>query len=239
MNDEDIREIVKLYLADIGIEMNDNHYNIAKAYYNETNIIPTPDFIICKMMLDSQDNNYEPYIHPINRSDIENYIENPEDFVESDSNGENYSSVSNDESNEVSDDESDETDETDESMYEHVPALEYQLHDLQYGHVNHISQLDENSQIQFIAENTLSLDVKKVLKNIDDIQLAMFKNIENVNSNNECLICYDLFVPTDIIRILPCSHIFHRCCIDTQLKTQCYLCPYCKSATGEYVYHNL
>ena len=66
----------------------------------------------------------------------------------------------------------------------------------------------------------------------------MYKNID-CTENTECLICYDSFVGTDIIRVLPCSHKLHRCCIDDHLMKKSYLCPYCKHPAGDYVQYNL
>lgn len=70
------------------------------------------------------------------------------------------------------------------------------------------------------------LDVKIVAKDINEIPLSMFKNVRAINT--ECFICYDAFVDTDIVRTLPCNHIFHRRCVDNYLKNVSYLCPYCK-----------
>lgn len=101
---------------------------------------------------------------------------------------------------------------------------------------NNIGFPIENIQMQLIAENTNRLDVKKVIKNIDAIPLSMY---QNSNDTDECPLCYDKFVPTDLVRTLPCSHMFHRICIDEYLKTQSFLCPYCEAEAGEYVYYNI
>lgn len=83
------------------------------------------------------------------------------------------------------------------------------------------------------------VDVKKVIKDIESIPLAMYKNDTNPNKNTECLICYDQYVDTDLIRILQCSHSFHRMCIDDHFTNETYLCPYCKNPAGEHAYRNL
>lgn len=83
------------------------------------------------------------------------------------------------------------------------------------------------------------VDVKKVIKNIDTIPLCMYKNDTHLNGNTECLICYDAFVNTDILRVLNCTHAYHRTCLDEHFINETYLCPYCKRPAGEYVYKNL
>lgn len=82
-------------------------------------------------------------------------------------------------------------------------------------------------------------DVTKVIEDIDQIPLAMFEQITGADPDAECMICYDKFTETDIVRVLPCSHLSHRSCIDDYLKQQSHLCPYCKAPTGKYVYANM
>jgi hypothetical protein len=95
----------------------------------------------------------------------------------------------------------------------------------------------QNNLTEEIPQNMV--DVLKVINNIDDIPLEMYKNVNMPNGNSECLICYDPFVPTDIIRILPCKHILHMHCIDNYLKNKSHKCPYCKMPAGDFVYINL
>lgn len=50
--------------------------------------------------------------------------------------------------------------------------------------------------------------------------------------NRGCSICLEQFTSGDVVRTLPCLHIFHTQCIDTWLRTQA-TCPVCKfSAIG-------
>lgn len=76
------------------------------------------------------------------------------------------------------------------------------------------------------------IDVKKVINDIETVPINMFKNLSDKESK-QCLICYDTYVDTDIVRILPCSHKFHRQCIDEYLENISYLCPYCEQESGE------
>lgn len=107
--------------------------------------------------------------------------------------------------------------------------------------VDRILQLrnNRNSVPGQLFQNAQMTNVLKVIKNIDTVPIQMYKNIDASNNNSECLICYDQFVPTDIVRILPCNHILHIHCIDDHLKNISHLCPYCKSSAGEYIFKNL
>lgn len=95
------------------------------------------------------------------------------------------------------------------------------------------------NQLEQYQLEQLSSSVLCVAKNIDDIPLFMYKNYRAPNQNSECLICYDFFTETDLIRVLPCSHILHRRCIDDYLKNKSHCCPYCKNPVGEYAYSNM
>ena len=49
----------------------------------------------------------------------------------------------------------------------------------------------------------------------------------------DCSICLDVIENTDIVRILPCKHVFHRVCIrkwvDNSIDNyDCYKCPNCR-----------
>ena len=43
-----------------------------------------------------------------------------------------------------------------------------------------------------------------------------------------CAICVDDFVADEMVRVLPCNHIFHSQCIDEWLTNHSSLCPLCK-----------
>jgi len=53
---------------------------------------------------------------------------------------------------------------------------------------------------------------------------------QNGDSSNMCAICLDQYCLGDKLRELPCSHRFHRNCIDEWLLSQTALCPLCKSS---------
>lgn len=56
-----------------------------------------------------------------------------------------------------------------------------------------------------------------------------------VTSNDTCPICLDEYESTDILRILPCSHIYHPQCIDEWLLIKSASCPMCKYNVSEYI----
>ncbi|KAJ1533256.1 hypothetical protein HK096_005468, partial [Nowakowskiella sp. JEL0078] len=43
-----------------------------------------------------------------------------------------------------------------------------------------------------------------------------------------CAVCIEDFVNGDVLRVLACSHVFHRECIDNWLTTRSVLCPLCR-----------
>ena len=43
-----------------------------------------------------------------------------------------------------------------------------------------------------------------------------------------CTICLDEFSTTDEVRVLPCHHVYHRCCIDEWLSKR-QTCPLCQA----------
>ena len=169
MDNDDIKEIIKIYLSDNGIDATDEHYDFAIGFYQLNNKLPTMiDFSIHEDGL------------------LEHQMDNPEDYYKCDS----------------SDDDT-----------------------------------DNNNDSDMTNE---MLDVKKIMskENIQKIKLV-FCDKENIHKYNSCYICYDKFVETDLIRILPCTHSFHRRCIDKQLKKQSINCPLCRMEAGEGYFINI
>lgn len=46
-------------------------------------------------------------------------------------------------------------------------------------------------------------------------------------NENDCVVCFDIYKPQDVIRILACKHFFHKACIDPWLLAH-RTCPICK-----------
>ncbi|PYH47305.1 putative RING finger protein [Aspergillus saccharolyticus JOP 1030-1] len=55
-------------------------------------------------------------------------------------------------------------------------------------------------------------------------------NPDMPNATKECVICMDEFNGQDVIRPLPCDHIFHSSCLDPWLTTRHACCPLCKAS---------
>jgi hypothetical protein len=52
--------------------------------------------------------------------------------------------------------------------------------------------------------------------------------------NVSCTVCQDEFNEEDMVRILPCEHIYHPDCIDDWLTAHSYKCPCCRKPAAEY-----
>lgn len=72
-------------------------------------------------------------------------------------------------------------------------------------------------------------DVKIVCKNEDIIKLPQKKYIETDKKFNECVVCLEDFDNEDIIKELPCRHLYHVKCIDKWLSQNSNKCPVCKN----------
>ncbi|XP_057706709.1 E3 ubiquitin-protein ligase RNF130 [Corythoichthys intestinalis] len=44
---------------------------------------------------------------------------------------------------------------------------------------------------------------------------------------NHCAVCIEAYQLNDVVRVLPCKHVFHRACVDPWLNEHC-TCPMCK-----------
>ncbi|KAM9169815.1 RING finger protein 148 [Pangshura tecta] len=69
-------------------------------------------------------------------------------------------------------------------------------------------------------------DVKKA---IGQLELRILKegDKEADTDGENCVVCLEVYTPKDVVRILRCSHIFHRKCIDPWLLKH-RTCPVCK-----------
>jgi hypothetical protein len=85
------------------------------------------------------------------------------------------------------------------------------------------------------------IDVKSVLskEEMNNLPLIYIDETNNKFDQQECINCYDPFVKSDLVRILPCGHKFHHVCIDNQLTKESHLCPLCKNPAGNYTHINM
>lgn len=263
MTDDDLRQIIGLQLMDVEIIPEPIHYNLALQYYRHYGSLPDINYlinvslggiapIIPNLIIQAENNNNMP-------PHQNNYVSEEED---NDDHDHSYS----DDNSEINELEAN-PNQMPPVIQENISLDQLIGHGLinsmsnrtnlfnllmqSAGVIRIDNIMNENDLVQsrpqtpdFIIDvpnnNPANMvDVKKVIKDINTIPLIMFKNDTNPNKNTECLVCYDQFVDTDIIRIPPCTHSFHRCCIDDYFINETHLCPYCKNPAGEYVYHNL
>ena len=73
---------------------------------------------------------------------------------------------------------------------------------------------------------------------LDKLEVNLYERIKDDLNGDMCTICSDEFYDEDIVRILPCSHIYHRICIDKWLTTKSYKCPVCRKECGDKKIYN-
>ncbi|KAJ1551106.1 hypothetical protein HK096_003117 [Nowakowskiella sp. JEL0078] len=71
--------------------------------------------------------------------------------------------------------------------------------------------------------STQSMQSLVVIRNI-----GPDKDDEEKDEVPACAVCIEDFVLGNILRVLACSHVFHRECVDTWLTTRSVLCPLCR-----------
>jgi hypothetical protein len=201
-----ICEIVRIQLDDMGEECNDAHITFATNYYTEFGSIPDVNFIIDAVGQPLRANRRMRIIPPtINLAqDLEvpvllNNNNNPLDIQR--------------------------------QVQVLTQLFMHRNPESDSDSSNEENELDDN-----IANNGMNMvDVKKILPEavVETIPLIMIKDTNNLEENKECLNCYDQFVETDLVRILPCGHHYHRLCIDKQLQTESWICPMCKKPASE------
>jgi hypothetical protein len=81
-------------------------------------------------------------------------------------------------------------------------------------------------------------DVKLVVNPdvLEKIPKSKYVELEDKikSMNIACTVCQDDFNNEDIVRILPCEHIYHPDCIDDWLKGHSYKCPCCRKPAAEH-----
>uniref|UniRef100_A0A8C8SV49 Ring finger protein 148 n=1 Tax=Pelusios castaneus TaxID=367368 RepID=A0A8C8SV49_9SAUR len=69
-------------------------------------------------------------------------------------------------------------------------------------------------------------DVKKAIGQLE-LRILKESDKEVDTAGESCVVCLEVYKPKDILRILRCSHLFHRKCIDPWLLKHS-TCPVCK-----------
>ena len=98
---------------------------------------------------------------------------------------------------------------------------------------NNFESIEEN-----IIENSLMTNVPIVIKqnSLDLLEKKLYKNLDLKlkNANKKCMINLRDFNEEDMVRILPCNHIFIQDDIDYWLTNNSYKCPICRCSAGEH-----
>jgi len=72
----------------------------------------------------------------------------------------------------------------------------------------------------------------RVHANNDELRSLPTRKCTEVNDDNECIICKEVYRINDDIKILPCKHEYHTDCIDRWLLIK-KLCPMCRNPITE------
>lgn len=64
-------------------------------------------------------------------------------------------------------------------------------------------------------------------KAIGKLKTRTVKKGDKDTESNHCAVCIEVYQLNDVVRILPCKHVFHKACVDPWLKEHC-TCPMCK-----------
>ena len=109
--------------------------------------------------------------------------------------------------------------------------------------INNYQNLNMNtvplSSLFSTLNNTqINEDVPLVIKldSLESLEIKNFKDLteELKDKNKKCMIKLEDFNEEDIVRILPCKHVFSKDLIDDWLRNSSYKCPICRKASGEY-----
>lgn len=257
MDQDTFKEIIKLQLNDLGVIPTEGHFTIAKNIYDQTMTMPDIRLIIdSQILLDKILNSKDIIIgHLINDNNEKNDLtdnNNTNSYINNNNINNILTNNNNIGGNINNNDKSDNSDDSDTDDYENDDIIKNNTVDTddempELVYENDIENLEEINEeyeeLDYQILSTTFTDIKKVLDDneIEKIKLIMINSSNNdelKNNDRECLTCYDPYVKTDLVRILPCGHHFHRLCIDHQLKTETYLCPTCQQPTGEPIYLN-
>lgn len=111
------------------------------------------------------------------------------------------------------------------------------------GAVQYASIMDLFDRMSLLARANLILtqpsfeDVKIVLspEDIHRLKTQTYRTWESKHpsiAKEPCSVCLEEFEPDVIVKVLPCDHIFHTCCIDPWLENESHHCPLCRKEVG-------
>jgi len=65
-------------------------------------------------------------------------------------------------------------------------------------------------------------------KQLVALRLGAFRAARTCSGGGTCSICLVEFGASDVVKQLPCRHVFHGCCLDEWLHRDHVSCPYCR-----------
>lgn len=92
-----------------------------------------------------------------------------------------------------------------------------------------------NNAISNLVNPSSQEDIPIVIKDINSLELKKYKDLDQVikENNPKCMITLTEFEDENLVRVLPCKHIFNQDFIDDWLTKKSHKCPICRSSSGE------
>jgi hypothetical protein len=244
MNINDIHSHLTFYYSNYNIDlMNQNSINYIT--FNETNINSINDYL--NFNLNTFDRNSFNYDQVLFDNSTEVLTDTDTSEVLSDIDSLSESDISTD-----TDSDSDDND-------DYIPNIltTQNINNYGYSYNNYVSNWPNNinsysnllsinnfstynlpSIEENVSENTTMNDIPLVIKesSLQILEFDLYKNLDiNLkNSNQKCMINLRQFNEEDIVRILPCNHIFIKDDIDNWLRNRSHKCPICRCSAGDY-----
>ena len=194
-------------------ENNINKYR--KKYEDQLNIIKSLELIISEQKNKSKNNDNN------SKTDSNNKHINDIDFI-------NDILAKDIESNENLDNLEDDNILFDENFEEDfaIKAVDQQIMDELYPNPDAMSY----EQLLQLEDNMGNVN-KGLTKNQFDKLPDVEYDKDKYSENYQCIICMEEFEKNEIVKLLPCEHIFHKNCIKQWLLKQ-KTCPFCKAEIG-------
>ncbi|XP_067903246.1 E3 ubiquitin-protein ligase RNF128 isoform X2 [Heterodontus francisci] len=82
------------------------------------------------------------------------------------------------------------------------------------------------ARAQTRKQKQLKNEAKKAINQLD-LRILKHGDQETGPDADSCAVCIEAYKPNDVVRILTCNHVFHKCCIDPWLLEH-RTCPMCK-----------
>ena len=92
----------------------------------------------------------------------------------------------------------------------------------------------QNFQDPLLSEDVKTIATEDILNKNTTVDVYKNVNKELREKHTTCAICIDDFNDESNIRIIKCSHVFHKDCIDPWLLKESYKCPVCRDDTLPY-----